>query len=53
MKSEFFGSVEIIVFHNVLGGVCRSCREGQTEEDVQMDIFELISATAAKSKIVF
>ena len=48
-----YGSVEIIVFHNVLGGVCRSCREGQTEEDVQMDIFELISATAAQSKIVF
>ena len=30
-----------------------SCREGQTGEDVQMDIFELISATAAQSKIVF
>jgi hypothetical protein len=53
MKSEFFGSVEIIVFHNVLGGVCRSRREGQTEEDFRQEIFELIPATVAKSKIVF
>ena len=50
MKSEFFVSVEIIVFHNVLGGVCRSRREGQTEEDFRQEIFELIPATVALRK---
>ena len=40
-RKEFTGSVEIIVFHNVLGDVCRSCMEGQTGEDVLMDIFEM------------
>jgi len=47
------GSVEIIVFHNVLGDVCRSHRDGQTGEDFLQEIFELIPATAAQSKIVF
>jgi hypothetical protein len=42
-----------ILFFNVLGGVCRSRREGQTEEDFRQEIFELIPATGAKSKIVF
>jgi hypothetical protein len=40
-KNKKIGSVEIIVFHNVLGDVCRSRREGQTEEDVPMDIFDM------------
>ena len=44
------GSVEIIVFHNVLGDVCRSHREGQTGEDFLQEIFELIPATAALRK---
>jgi len=49
-----YGSVEIIVFHNVLGDVCRSRREGQTGEDIHQDIFELhCPTTAAQSKIVF
>jgi hypothetical protein len=47
------GSVENIYNNNVLGGVCRSRREGQTGEDVRQDIFELSPANVAKSKIVY
>ena len=46
-KEQIIGSVEIIVFHNVLGDVCRSRREGQTVEDVPQDIFELTPGTVA------
>ena len=35
------GSAENLVFTNVLGGVCRSRREGQTGEDFHQEIFEL------------
>jgi hypothetical protein len=40
-KICYLHPVEIIFFTNVLGDVCRSRREGQTEEDVRLDIFDL------------
>jgi len=41
MKGNFNGSVENLIFTNVLGDGCRSRREGQTGEDVRQDIFDL------------
>jgi len=46
-KVPHHGSVENLIFTNVLGGVCRSRSEGQTEEDFRQEIFELIPATVA------
>jgi len=40
-KVPHHGSVENLIFTNVLGGVCRSRSEGQTEEDFRQEIFEL------------
>jgi hypothetical protein len=41
MKGNFNGSVENLIFPNVLGYGCRSRREWQTGEDVRQDIFDL------------
>ena len=49
-KVPHHGSVENLIFTNVLGGVCRSRSEGQTEEDFRQEIFELIPATVALRK---
>jgi hypothetical protein len=54
MTVSISGFVKIYVVHNVLGDVCRSFREGQTGEDVHVDIFELIlPATVALPKLPF
>jgi hypothetical protein len=43
LKKKNLGSVEMLnkISYDVLGGVCRSRKEGQTGEDILKDIFEL------------
>jgi len=50
MKSEFFGSVEIIVFHNVLGGINRRWK-ARIDWRNHINGFDLSAVLAGKGKL--
>ena len=50
MKSEFFGSVEIIVFHNVLGGINRRWKASIDWRN-NINGFDLFAVPEGKGKV--